>query len=75
MTDIDTVLLLIIAILGCAFAAIELAGERLKGFHTISWLASMHPALKWFIVICFAVSGIVLSIWFHGHACQGCIIR
>lgn len=73
MTDTDY--FIVVAIIGCLFAAIELAGQRLKGWHTISWWASMHPALRWTIIVGFLVVGVVGAVWFHGHACLGCIAR
>jgi hypothetical protein len=72
----DTDYFLIVAILGCLFAAVELAGQRLKGWHTISWWASQNPKLRWGITGLFLIGGIGGAVWFGVfHAYPGHIPR
>lgn len=73
--DFDTVAFLLVAVLGGLFAVIELAGERLAGFHTISYWSSVHPWLRRLVIGAFLAGGIGGAVWFHFHACAGCIVR
>jgi hypothetical protein len=61
--------LIVLALLTAAwlvFAAIELAGLALPGWHTVSYLAHNYPPLKYALVI----APLIFSAWLLYHLSQ-----